>query len=490
MSLIKVAQDEFAGWKNVVAASIFSILAAIASSAQTVTTLLQFDYTNGETPSALVQGFDGSFYGTTQSGGVNQFGTVFKVTSSGTLTTLHSFGGTPGAALALAANGDFYGPTNNGGTGLGDIFKITPGGKFSDLYDFCSLTGCLDGENPKGVVQARSGNLYGTTPYGGTDFLGTVYKLTQSGTLTTLHSFGGPDGSFPASALIQATNGNFYGTTIQGGSNTSCAGGGSNGCGTVFAMTPSGTLTTLHSFSGTDGQPGYGGALIEATDGNFYGTTDSGGTGTSPLRCPFGCGTVYRISPAGKFATLYNFCSQRKCSDGAVPNASLVQGTDGNFYGTTLYGGNSTGNGTLFKITPQGVLTTLYDFCTQQQCADGAGPEAALVQATDGTFYGTTANGGLNSNPGWGTIFRLSMGLGPFVKLMRTSGQVSQSGGILGQGFTGTTGVFLNGSPASFTVLSDTYIQAIVPAGATSGFVTVVTPTGTLTSNVVFLVGQ
>jgi uncharacterized repeat protein (TIGR03803 family) len=476
---------------------LFSAAAAITSPAQTFTTLLDFNYTNGETPLGLVQGFDGSFYGTTQAGGANGVGTAFKVTSAGTLTTLHSFcskrsctdGELPGAALALAVNGDFYGPTNGGGTGLGVTFRITSGGKFSVLYAFCSVAGCVDGENPKEVVQGRSGNLYGTTPYGGAGFLGTVYELTQSGTLTTLHGFSGPDGSFPASALIQATNGNFYGTTILGGSNTGCAGGGTNNCGTVFEMTPSGTLTTLHSFSGTDGQPGYGGALIEATDGNFYGTTEGGGTGTSSLFCPSGCGTVYRISPAGKFATLYDFCSQRNCSDGAVPNASLVQGTDGNFYGTTFYGGNSTGNGTIFKITPQGVLTTLYDFCTQQNCTDGASPSAALMQATDGNFYGTTANGGLNSNPGWGTIFRLSMGQGPFVKLMRTLGKVGQSGGILGQGFTGTSGVFLNGTPASFTVLSDTYIQAIVPAGATSGFVTVSTPTGTLTSNVVFHVG-
>jgi uncharacterized repeat protein (TIGR03803 family) len=203
-----------------------------------------------------------------------------------------------------------------------------------------------------------------------------VYELTLSGTLTTLHGFSGPDGSYPASALIQATSGNFYGTTELGGSSTVCAGGGAPGCGTVFEITPSGTFTILHSFSGTEGQyPGSGGSLIEATDGNFYGTTDRGGTGTAFPQCPYGCGTIYRISPRGEFATLYNFCSQLNCTDGAVPVASLVQGTDGNFYGTTIYGGNSTGNGTSFKITPQGVLTTLYDFCTQQKCATALYPK-------------------------------------------------------------------------------------------------------------------
>ena len=143
--------------------------------------------------------------------------------------------------------------------------------------------------------------------------------------------------------------------------------------------------------------------------------------------------------------------------------------------------------GTIFKITPQGVLTTLYTFCSQPNCTDGANPGTALMQSTDGNFYGTTFSGGQGGLSGeMGTIFRLSTGLGPFVKLVRSAGKVGQSGGILGQGFTGTTGVFLNGTPANFTVVSDTYIQATVPAGGTSGFVTVDTPGGVLTSNVPF----
>ncbi len=192
------------------------------------------------------------------------------------------------------------------------------------------------------------------------------------------------------------------------------------------------------------------------------------------------------MSPAGKFTTLYAFCSQTDCGDGANPAGPLVLGTDGNFYGTTISGGNSTNSGTIFKITPQGVLTTLYDFCSQPNCADGSNPQAGLIQATDGTFYGTTTSGGGTGGPG--TIFRFSTGLGPFVKLAQDSGKVGQTGYLLGQGFTGTINVSLNGTPASFTVVSDTIIRAIVPAGAGTGFVAVETPGGTLKSNVPFRV--
>jgi uncharacterized repeat protein (TIGR03803 family) len=195
-------------------------------------------------------------------------------------------------------------------------------------------------------------------------------------------------------------------------------------------------------------------------------------------QCVYGCGTIFKMSSGGKFTTLYDFCSQTNCADGANPAESLVLATDGNLYGTTAGGGNSVGAGTIFKITPQGVLTTLYDFCSQSNCADGGGPDAALIQGTDGNFYGTTG----------GTVFRFSMGLGPFVKLVQASGKVGQTMGIYGQGFTGTTGVLLNGTPASFKVVSDTIIRATVPAGATTGFVTVETPSGTLKSNVAFRV--
>jgi uncharacterized repeat protein (TIGR03803 family) len=239
-------------------------------------------------------------------------------------------------------------------------------------------------------------------------------------------------------------------------------------------------LTTLHIFNGTDGAfAGYGGSLVEGSDGNLYGTATFGGN----AQCASGCGTIFKMSSRGKFTTLYSFCSETNCADGANPVESLVQGTDGNIYGTTMHGGNSGGGGTIFRLTPQGVLTTLYDFCSLPNCADGGDPEAALIQDTDGNFYGTTT-GGYPSNSG--TVFRFSMGLGAFVKLVQDAGKVGQNMGIFGQGLTGTTSVFVNGTPASFKVLSDTAIRAVVPAGATRGFVTVDTPSGTLKSNVPF----
>jgi uncharacterized repeat protein (TIGR03803 family) len=200
--------------------------------------------------------------------------------------------------------------------------------------------------------------------------------------------------------------------------------------------------------------------------------------GGSSTQCSDGCGTIFEMSPKGKFTTLYNFCSQTNCADGANPVESLILGTDGNIYGTTTRGGNSDGFGTIFEISRQGVLTTLYEFCSQPNCADGAGSQAALIQGTDGNFYGTTG----------GTVFRFSMGLGPFVRLLWNSGKVGQTEGIMGQGFKGTTGVFLNGTPASFTVVSDTIIRATIPAGATTGYITVQTPGGTLKSNMPFRV--
>src|ERR1019366_8681017 len=191
-------------------------------------------------------------------------------------------------------------------------------------------------------------------------------------TFTTLVNFAGANGAHPQASLIQGTDGNFYGTTEAGGTSGNCSG----GCGTVFKITAGGTLTTLHSFDGTDGAyPSAG--LVQATDGNFYGTTEGGGASGN---CSGGCGTVFKITPGGTLTTLYSFNS----SDGDRPSAGLVQASDGNFYGTTYYGGTSNNCGgyacgTVFKISPGGTLTTLYSFCAQTGCPDGASPHAGLV---------------------------------------------------------------------------------------------------------------
>ena len=241
---------------------------------------------------------------------------------------------------------------------------------------------------------------------------------------------------------------------------------------------PGGEFTSLHSFNGTDGSGPYGG-LVQATDGSLYGTTYGGGAN--------GDGTVFKITPGGRVTTLHGFDG----TDGSGYKGGLVQATDGNFYGSA-FGGGANGYGTLFKITPGGTLTTLHNF----DGTDGAHPYGSLLQATNGTFYGTTSYCNLYSTPngcgcpthGCGTVFSVSVGLGPFVSFLpaaRPAGGVVE---ILGQGFTGATGVSFNGTPASFTVLSNTYLKATVPAGATTGKITVTEPGSTLKSNKIFYV--
>ncbi len=450
--------------------------------AQTFTTLHSFDSTDGRLSFAgLIQATNGNLYGTTYYGGTENSGEVFEITSDGTLTMLHSFcsksGCTDGeytyAVPIQGIDGNFYGTTYLGGSNeLGTVFKVTPSGAFTTVHTF----GGPDGSEPlAGLVQATNGDLYGTTYLGGSEGDGTIFKITPSGAFTTLHSFcsqsGCTDGENPFAGLIQGIDGNLYGTTFGGGS--------AKGFGTVFKITPSGTLTTLHSFctqSGClDGQfPQTG--LVQASNGNFYGTTIGGGT--------YGDGTIFEITPGGKLTTLYNVCSQSGCPDGNYLYASLIQATDGNLYGIMDVGG-ANGSGTIFKITLSGTLTTVYNFCSQRGCPDGQYPSGALVQDTDGNLYGTTADGGAN---GYGTVFCLSVGLGPFVETEPTAAKVGATVRILGTNLTGATSVNFNGKAATFTVVSSSEITTTVPAGATTGEVQVATPSGTLLSNVLFRV--
>jgi uncharacterized repeat protein (TIGR03803 family) len=268
------------------------------------------------------------------------------------LTTLYSFcldgginctdGELPEAGLVQSTNGNLYGTTTYGGAnGDGTVFKISPSGTLTTIYSFCSQSNCTDGEVPEaGLVQATDGNLYGTTSEGGAHaasgdaYGGTVFKITPNGTLTTLYSFCAQsnctDGDFPEAGLVQATDGDFYGTTAYGGASL-CY----DSCGTVFKITPSGTLTTLHSFDGTDGSESVAG-LVQATDGRFYGTTEFGGAN--------GEGTVFKITPGGTLTTLHSFDGV----NGASPFAGLIQATNGKFYGTAVTGN---GYGTIFSLS-------------------------------------------------------------------------------------------------------------------------------------------
>lgn len=491
-----------------------AVMTAQTAAAQTFTILHNFDGTDGnDVATQLVQATNGNLYGTTAEGGSNSAGSIFKVTTSGTLTSLYSFcslsgcadGEEPVAGLIQATNGDLYGTTRDGGGNggcsydCGTVFKITPSGTLTTLYSFCAQSGCTDGVTPEGaLIQATNGDLYGTNNFdGASGGWGTLFKMTPSGALTTLDTFcyGCATGNMPVTAPIQATNGDLYGTTPTGGAgNPDCT----YGCGAVYKMTLSGTLTALYSFCSktgcTDGSDPVA-ALIQASNGNFYGTTETGGAGN--------LGTVFELTPAGKLTTLYSFCSKSACADGSQPEAALIQGTDGNLYGTTTNGGNvyngatgycpsSYGCGTIFEITTSGKLTTLYSFCSQNGCADGYFPQAALIQDTNGTFYGET-NGGPNNcsaqGGGCGIIYSLSTGLGQFVETQTGSGKEGAQIGVLGQGFNSSSVVEFDGVPAtSITRQGTTFIKATVPAGALTGNVTVTTGSETLTSNKTFRV--
>jgi uncharacterized repeat protein (TIGR03803 family) len=254
----------------------------------------------------------------------------------------------------------------------------------SVLYSFTG--GSSDGADPyANLLQGSDGNFYGTTGAGGTNDDGTVFKVAPTGTETVLHAFAktGTDGETPYAGLIQGSDGNFYGTTYFGGA---------HGFGTVFKVTPSGTETVLYSFAGgSDGEHPYA-AVIEGSDGNFYGTTYQGGTS--------GLGTVFKLTPSGTETVLYAFAGGS--SDGATPEAGVIQGSDGNFYGTTLQGGSG-GFGTVFKLTPSGTETILHTFAG---ASDGASPGANLVQGSDGNLYGSTGAGGASGD---GTFFKVTL---------------------------------------------------------------------------------
>jgi uncharacterized repeat protein (TIGR03803 family) len=345
-----------------------------------------FDAVTGMSPTAgVIQGNDGSIYGTTSLGGAFGAGTIFKVDAAGTLTVLHSFTGGAGGAnplgpLTQASDGNFYGTTGLGGAlNYGTVFKLDASGTFTTLHTFT----LADGAEPTGVIQATDGNFYGTTHNGGAFNFGVAFKLAASGTLTVLHSFsGGLDGRSP-SAIIQATDGNFYGTTLFGGTFIN---------GTVFKLDAAGTLTTLHSFEVLDGAEPYAG-VIQGANGDFYGTTLYGGAYSSST------GTVFRIDAAGTLTTLYSFTGGE---DGAYPYGGVIEAVDGSLYGTTR-DGVSFGLGTVFRLDSAGTLSILH---TLDGATDGAASGAPLVQADDGSLYGTTSAGGASNG---GTLFRLAL---------------------------------------------------------------------------------
>jgi uncharacterized repeat protein (TIGR03803 family) len=453
---------------------------AIASAAPTFKNLVSFNGTDGANPTemTLVQGIDGDLYGTTTNGGAFGFGTVFKVSHSGTLTTLWSFcqktncpdGAYPQAGLTLVIGGDLYGTTYRGGAnGYGEVFKITPKGALTVVYSFCSLSRCADGYYPTAgvaMIQATDGNLYGSVSGNGG-----IFKLTRAGKETWLWPYPAATPVYGPNGLMQASDGNFYLTDS-----------GRNGFspGNVWKITPAGKGTEFYPFCQlTNCADGVfpGGPLVQGANGSLYGTTIGGGT--------YNDGIFFGLTLAGKLTTLHSFDYETAGNLGSYIDSGVVLGNDRNFYGIAAFGGEGcvSGCGTVFKITPAGVLTTLHEF---QDVSDGAGPWG-LAQATNGALYGATPVGP-STGKNDGTVYTVGNRLPPFVELVTNYGKVGKLIDILGQGFKGATSVSFDGVPAQFDNVSDTLITVTVPSGALTGYVTVKTFTTTYKSNRVFLV--
>jgi len=459
------------------AAVIALMLAGVAHAQYTVLYKLRTDPNDPATPSAIglmSQGRDGRIYTTSEAGGskAHQEGTAFAFTASGAITRLWDFdpyplADTPLSGLTLGLDGNYYGTTTSGstnGSNVGTVFKVTDAGDFTVMHNF-SGTGSDQADPQAAPVLGADGNLYGTAVGVYNGQFGVAYKITPKGAFTTIHTFNAKDGTTPYQ-LILGIDGNFYGIARAGGNNN---------MGVVFKMTKAGKVTVLHHFAGypTDGNLPIG-TLAQAIDGTLYGTTYLGGSVNT--------GTIFKISPSGSgYAVLHNFDRTVDINDGAQPMSAMVVATDGNLYGTTSAGGKPNA-GVLFKITPGGTYSNLHTFC-QSTCADGFGPGTPMLQHTNGTLYGMTHGNSLGGD----VIYSLNEGLSPFVSLVGVWGKVGSSIEILGQGFSSATSVRLGGTPTTFKVISDTYLTATVPAGS-SGFVTVKTSGGTLSSSRTFYV--
>jgi uncharacterized repeat protein (TIGR03803 family) len=443
--------------------------AGVISPAQTVNDVYDFSG-----PSAfplfvaLAEGRDGKLYGTTFGFGIN--GSVFKVSTKGKGFSEYDLDGDDGfsvqAGLTLATDGSFYGTASGGGSNNdGVLFSVNASlGSFTVLHSFA---GGADGNRPSAPpIEGADGSFYGTTSGSITSVGSTVYKYDKvQATFSTIYQFDQVHGAYLTAPLVLGPDGNLYGVAEFGGANN---------CGTLYKMTTAGSILWYYSFPCGKGGANPIGPLIQASDGNFYGTTSAGGSG------PSSSGTVFRLDAKGTVTILYSFLGD---PDGNRPTAGLVEGTDGNLYGATERGGTND-EGALYQVTKAGAYTLL----KSMNEIVGSLPDGSLVQHTNGLFYGTAS---YRSKGGFGAVYSLDMGLGPFVTFVRPTGKVAQTAQILGTGLTGTTSVTFNGVKAtSFSVVSDTYMTAVVPAGATTGPVTVTTPTQTLTSNVSFRITQ
>ncbi len=426
-------------------------------------------------------------------------------------TDNNTTGITDQSTLAQGPDGLFYDTIySNGDFNQGSIYTISLSGDYSLLYSFCAEGGncAVTGSGPEGgLTLGTDGNFYGTTQGGGTGLTGTVFKITPAGKLTTLYSFPNStvDGASPVFGVFQASNGDFYGVTPAGGeygngvffritsagsfkllasfpssadgSNPNLPTQGTDGnfygtthnggacCGTVYKVTAAGKITLLYTFPGGEGSSV--GQLVEGSDGNFWGVTNG---------VPFiSGGELFKVSPKGDFTVVHTFSGT---GDACCPVSGLIAGSDGYLYGASNAGGTAN-VGAIYRVQPStDDYAVLYSFCGTSPC-DAFAPSPVLAQDTNGTFYGNT---GGNSDGG-SYFFSFDTGLGPFTRTLTQSGDVGATVEFLGQDFTGATEVEFGGVPAtSSKVVSDTELTAVVPAAAVTGVVSVVTSSGTVTS--------
>jgi uncharacterized repeat protein (TIGR03803 family) len=441
--------------------SAVTLLLVSTGMSQKVSVLYNFSSAVGANPIniALTQGRDGQLYGTTVNGGASGLGSIFKISTTGHATALHSFNGTDGsqpwAGLTLGTDGNFYGTTFQGGTtGNGVVFKMTPTGTLTVLHNF--VDDGIDGILPMSApILATDGNFYGTTQIGGANFAGAVYKLTPAGVLTIIYNMDSAVGSYAAYSPTQGNDGNLYIATLLGGSGQ---------CGSVIKISTAGVLKNNYSLdcAANGGNPG--GSLFQGSDGNFYGTAYNGGANS--------LGVLFKLSRTFSYTVLHSFGNP--LSEGTNPSGGVIEATDGNLYGLA-YNGGTFGDGTVFNSSLSGTSNTLNNW------SSNVAAQGQLTQHTSGGLYGVTYQGGTQN---LGTVFSLNAGLRPFVELVNAQGKAGRTVEILGQGFGGTTSVTFNGIPAtSFKVVTGTYVTAVIPVGASSGPVVVTTPGGTLTSN-------
>jgi uncharacterized repeat protein (TIGR03803 family) len=388
-------------------------------------------------------------------------GAAFRVTIDGHYKVVHAFTGSdgqmPAGGLTLGRDGLFYGSTVSGGPGTwGTLYKMHSNGEVTTLHYYSGG----DGGNPWAApIQSVAGNFYGVT-HGSFNY-GTLYSVSPYGEYKTLHSMTIGQGIYQVAPLVQGTDFWFYGAAIDNA--------GTESPGNLYRINSSSDFEVLYTFDGTHGYHPAGG-LIQATDGNFYGVATQGGT--------YGAGTVYEMTgDHSAVNVVYNFTG---AADGGNPVGGIVQASDGNLYGTT-YSGGANGAGVLFRLTLNGTYTVLHNF----DSGSGSGPRSALMQHTNGRLYGMTSSGGAAN---LGVFFSLDAGLPPFVTYLPVYGAPGAAVEVLGQGFTADSQVYFNGVRANSTTVYPTYVKAFVPAGATSGNITVITGNVTLTSNKVFIV--